>query len=471
VEDETLPTDPNALFFFNGIDGASGQYLLPPMPPSTISKAAQGYPFDPQHLKDLQYKYETARAHFGLMDGLNPNNLADSGWGVIFAHNADPAIREALGELLSYRRQAAKNRYKECVYYPGESKNKFLGRYGAGPGPVDPDKLPYYLLIVGDPEAIPYRFQYQLDVQFAVGRLHFDTKTFDEYKHYAESVITAESTGATRPRRAVFFGVENAGDRATAMSIKHLVTPLSDKVKAAQPSWRIETFVGPDATKSNLSRLLGPEGSPALLFTASHGMGFQNGDDRQLTTQGALLCGDWPGPDKWQGPVPKDFYFAASDVTNEAAIHGMIAIHFACYGLGTPHLDEFSQPPNEQPIAPYAFVAPLPQRMLGIPNGALAVVGHIERAWSYSFAWPGAGSQITAFQDLFYRLMNGNRVGYALESFNERSAELASMLSDERDQIAFNKTPDDAALSGLWIALNDARNYAILGDPAVKLYC
>lgn len=481
---------------FNGIDGASGAYLLPEMNAAQLSALAQGQAIDADEVEELKERvFEINNPHAGVE--ADARDLAETGWGAIFAHDADPVLLEVLKPLFDLRQAQAGERFKIYSsgegYRPGESKGDFLKRHGMGPGPANPDKVPYYLLIVGDPGKIPYRFQYQLDVQYAVGRIHFET--LEDYARYAQSVVQAE-TGLSLDPRAAFFGVANPDDRATAMSAEHLVAPLAERLRAAQPEWmaeaekastagqsagltqwQIQTRIKDQATKEQLGALLNGSQAPALLFSASHGIAFPKGHERQLPHQGALICQDWPGPQNWQGPLGEDLYFAADDLSSEGNLLGTIAFFFACYGAGTPKMDEFahqiwSDQPERREIAPHDFVARLPQRMLSLPRGgALAIVGHVERAWGVSFYWGEAGPQLQVFEDCFERLMKGNYpIGYALEVFNNRYAEISSDLATELDEIRlFSKKPNDRQLANMWTANNDARNYIIIGDPAVRL--
>jgi hypothetical protein len=200
-------------------------------------------------------------------------------------------------------------------------------------------------------------------------------------------------------------------------------------------------------------------------------MGFPKDDPRLFPDQGAFLCQEWPGPTNWRKPIPPDFYFSAKDVTDDARLLGSMVFSFACYGAGTPRYDEFGQQGKTRAeIAPQAFIANLPRRLLSHPQGGiLAFVGHVERAWGYSFMWDRAGEQLTAFESTLSRLMAGAPVGYALEYFNDRYAEIASDLTAKIDDMRFDVKVDEVKLAGMWTANNDARGYVIIGDPAARL--
>jgi len=480
------------MMYFNGIDATTGQYSLPPMDPQVFADHLTGGPdeagLEGETQKDpdagaLNYWYNTyvRPGHYGIKEGHDPKDLAQAGWGIVFTHNASPAVVEALRPLMDWRREQATARHEH--YYraytggmggirPNDSKDSWLTRQGGSPGPVDPEIVPYYLLIVGDPAHVPYRFQTLLDVQYAVGRIHFDTP--EEYAHYAESVVAAEKQSIRLPRRAAFFGVANPDDGATRLSSQHLVAPLAESLAglADTTPWELRSVLGEEATKARLAQLLGGPETPGLLFTASHGIGFPKDHSAQRSCQGALLCQDWPGPRRWRKPVQEEHYFSAGDLGSDANLWGMIAFFFACYGAGTPLLDEFAQQAfkkRREEIAPQPFVAGLPSRMLSHPRGgALAVIGHVERAWGHSFYW-GKNRSLAVFESAITSLMKGYPVGYAFEVFNERYAELSTTLTETLSNIDFGFQVDPLDLAGQWTANNDAKNYVVLGDPAVRM--
>jgi hypothetical protein len=467
-------------FCFNGINGATGEYYLPPLRARQLAAMAKNERIDSEELEELKRRWALmAEPHFAPIHPIDPDDLSEAGWGVIFAPEITELEKEALSPLLALRREQAGARFQDFdgkAYRPGDNNRSFLGRCDAGPGPVNPTKAPYYLLIVGSPESIPYRFQYLLDVQYAVGRLHFDRA--EEYARYAQTVVAAERATFRHSRELAFFGVRNYADRATQMSADHLIAPLSQHFAREDPSWMIKVWLAEEATRANLSGLLGGSQTPALLLSASHGIGFPMEDPRQLRHQGALLCQDWPGPFRHRGPINEDFYFAGDHLASSADLRGMIAFFFACFGAGTPKMDDFAHLLGgpQKGLAPHAFVAGLPKHLLGHPNGALAVIGHVERAWSCSFLWERTGAQLAAFQSAISALLSGKRIGFAMEPFNIRYAELAAVLTSELEDQKYRwprpeieTLSEDETLAGLWTAHNDARSYVVLGDPAVRL--
>jgi len=431
----------------------------------------------------------------GTVPWVDPANLSEAGWGVIFPatwpNARQKALEAALAPLLQLRAGQAGEFYRLYAgaegYRPGDTAGGFLRRPprcadAANPASPDETGVPYYLLLVGSPEEIPFEFQYQLDVQYAVGRLDFG-EDIAAYTNYARNVVAAEAAPARVHPQVVFFGTENPGDVATSLSAKHLVAPLSRHIRSrtAGSAWQVLRVAPAHATKANLARILRLEMPPALLFTATHGIEFPAGHPRQRLDQGALLCQDWTGE---VGEVSPDTYFSAGDVTDDLNLRGMILFAFACFGAGTPHYDEYHRAAfraSSRAIAEVPFVAALPKALLALRDrGALAVVGHVERSWGLSFlsempirpeGMAGRKREhVEVFAAAIELILAGQPVGAALDYFNTRHAAIATELVYLYDHMRDPPTVEDIyRLAELWTAHNDARGYIIIGDPAVRL--
>jgi hypothetical protein len=101
-------------------------------------------------------------------------------------------------------------------------------------------------------------------------------------------------------------------------------------------------------------------------------------------------------------------------------------------------------------------------------GGALAVLAHVDRAWSYSFG-SGKTPQTQGFRDVLGRIMHGDRLGQATDQFNIRWAALSTELSEMLNQMQLGLQVDARSLATQWVARDDARNYVLFGDPSVRL--
>ncbi|MGO4155045.1 hypothetical protein [Cupriavidus sp. YAF13] len=65
--------------------------------------------------------------------------------------------------------------------------------------------------------------------------------------------------------------------------------------------------------------------------------------------------------------------------------------------------------------------------------------------------------------------LRGERIGQATDRFNIRWAVLSAELADLLRDRSAGADVLDADIALRWVARDDARNYVVLGDPAVRL--
>ncbi len=478
--------DENDRLHLNGIDALTGLPAVPPMTKEEAARRAAGGPPPAEDVGILRRLWEALKRPFrGLPDDVEPTDFATAGWAVVLPTDLPGEVRQAIERLVAHRRDHTRVPSDLCRildYRPGLPLGDWLRRLGASLADVEPTRLPYYVALVGGPEVISFEFQVLLDINYAVGRIAFDRP--EQYQHYVEGLIAYETAAAVpNGREVLYWGPRNRDDQATQLSADCLIRPLHEGIAAAgdQPAlpaiaeqrrFRSRCLLGPAATRAHLLEPLhaaDPGRRPAFLFTASHGLQWPSGHESQVAKQGALLCQDWPG----LGVPPRPEHAAqAADLGDDAQVHGLVAFLFACHGAGTPAFDQFlaDRTRGPVPIAPRPFVAALPQRLLSHPNGsALAVFGHVERAWGYSIQPRGLGSRLRPFRNLLSRVLRGEPVGHATKDLSDRFTAASAQLNLLLDPSYPDMRPSDVEVASLWIECNDARNYVLLGDPAARL--
>jgi len=456
----------------NGIDWTTGQ-LLPPVTPAAIT---EDHPA-------VRKRAERGSRH-GIVDDevADGNCLEESGWGVIFGASVTAEVKARLAPLLQQRKKQAGPLYKEFEGVRGSTAAdalSWLTRHEVGLSAVNPRAgVPYYLLIVASPQDISFEFQYMLDTYWAVGRLHFDFP--DGYRRYAEQVVDYETASVVRTSRtAGIFAPQIPGDRATAFFANQMAWPLAKGVPPRaegelplyRPLGEVSHFkmrvkIGAEASKDNLRSMLMDSDRVAFLLTGSHGSFLRADVPNQLDRIGSLVTQEWQGSGS---PLTESCTFSALDLEHDKPdLSGLIHFSFACYSAGCPALDTYTREPDgtKRHLLDNDIVARLPQRSLEL--GALAVLGHVDRAFSYSFQNAREKPQIQDMRGVMLKILRGDRIGLATDVFNMRWSVLSGLLSDaQRDRDSSGI--DEARLTSLWVQRDEARNYVVLGDPAVRL--
>jgi hypothetical protein len=344
---------------------------------------------------------------------------------------------------------------------------------------------PRYLMLLGDLEQVSLELQHVLAHGGFAGRVALARE--DDYAAYADKVIRWEKAGRELPR-LLTYTVQD-GTSATSAGYRHLVQPCVELAERWRSAGQLElaetTSVryeeeGPD----ELLAAAASDGADVLL-SLSHGLGAPRAGWRtpelQRRRQGALCLGLDSDP------------LTAETIAGRPFLPGGVWLMVACFGAGTPKTSVYqpwlaslaarggdasaarealrSLPLGDQP----PFLAALPQAALANPNGPLAVIGHIDLAWTFAFTDDGRVSRASQVFNALRALLSGSRAGVGLDvlmsHYRDANHKLTTAYQD-RQQARIRDEPDpvdEHKLARQWMRRNDLRGYVLLGDPAAHL--
>lgn len=419
--------------------------------------------------------------------GGDPNSLRDQGWGVIAPRGEDGDHLLALARPLLDKR-AADQGGEVPVYRVPPGMTATQAAAWIDRKLVDntmQEAIPGYLLVLGRPDQVSFELQQVLTSGFSVGRVGFDTDA--GYEAYIDKLLRRERAPAQVPR-AVYFTARD-GTPATEFGHRMLMQPCIADAEEQRAAGRfvtseIATIDDEDPARA-VDRLLAAAAGPGVLFSCSHGTGAPrdgwSSPDQRRALQGALCVG-------------RGQRLETSLVAEAPFVPGGMWLMFACFGAGTPKYSAYhpwlarlrdqgeydddlssvlaSLPGEADP----PFIAALPQAVLANPDGPLAIIGHLDLAWSYGFQdidKMSRGARHRRFHELVAQLVKGSRMGLALggslmRARNQVQTELTiAAVAEARG--GQDMSAQRAVLGHRWMVLQDLDGYIALGDPAARL--
>lgn len=434
----------------------------------------------------------------------DPNDLAHQRWGVVAPEGkAGDLMLDAIVPLIRHREHEQGAGVRIYRVAPGMSaKDAVRWRddiYRAEDVPET--ERPRYLMMLGDLHHVSLELQQVMAHSAYVGRVHVGDAggepDADGYAAYAAKAVmhaqAVENAEQARTSQLLLYAV-NDGTMATTIGRVQLVEPCQTTLEARARE---------DAAMCDVVRVISddardgsPPGAllraadtprPAILLSVSHGQGAPpagwGSATRQRAEQGALVLGD--------GTI-----LDAETLRSRRFLPGGMWLCVACFGAGTPQTSVFqawlSSLVNEGwpksiltpllaslpgPDDPRPFIAAMPQAALANPHGPLAMISHVDLAWTYSFGHPrrrakAMPSRILSVLDTWLRR---SRAGVALDAlmrfYREANDALMADYQAREDALVDNLSDPTDALERAqhWMLRNDLRGYVLLGDPAARL--
>lgn len=330
-------------------------------------------------------------------------------------------------------------------------------RYGVGAA-----EMPFYLLICGPPEEIPWHLQYTLNASRAVGRLALEKEAL---ARYVQACLNDWADAAAAVTQAVIW--------ATAYDFMSRL--MRDSIAARVADCLIQDVdVGPgtlfldgkagQASGSGLVQALA-ERRPALVVTTSHGQTGPLADRPQMAANLGLLVD--------QGETP----------LQPAALSGwqpggaVWYAHACCSGgsdgesqfTGLVEKDSMVDKILQGVAALGSRVAPLPQALLGAQNPLRAFIGHVEPTFDWTLR-QASGQHLTGpiVQALTEGLYSWEPVGLAMRRCYTALAEITALYLQNKPQTPGNPNAKAEVLYNE-LTGRDIQAMVLFGDPAVVL--